>query len=147
MIRPATLDDVPRLVEMGRAFLRTPPYAGLFADAPEVLETLIQTLIAGDATTVLVVAQGDGLVVGAIGLLVAPHFASGDLLASEVFWYMDPAHRGAGVRLLRAAERWAVAFGAVGVSMVAPNDRLGAVYERWGYQLLERSYLRRFDAA
>jgi len=146
MIRPATVEDVPRLVELGRAFLRTPPYAGLFADAPDVLATLIQTLITGPASTVLVIDQAD-LVVGAIGLLVAPHFASGEALASEVFWYMDPQYRGAGVRLLRAGEHWAAASGAVGVAMVAPDDRLGAVYERWGYQLMERSYLRRFDAA
>jgi len=145
VIRAAVLEDVPRLVELGRALLQT-AYGGVFSDAPDILAGLMTGLVTGDQSTVLVL-DGDAGVMGAIGLIAQPHFASGDLMAAEIFWYVDPLKRGAGVRLLREAERWARAHGALALQMVAPNARVATLYERLGYALMERSYLRRFDAA
>lgn len=146
MIRAAGLADVPRLVAMGRAFLATPPYAGLFADDPDQLAATVTGLITGALSTVLVSVDGDQ-VVGMIGMLATPHFLSRQIIAGEVFWWVEPDHRGAGVRLLQAAEAWARSRGAVAIQLIAPDARVAAVYERWGYALLERSYVRRLDHA
>ncbi len=144
MIRAATLADVPRLVAMGRAFLATPPYAGWFADDPDQLAATVTQLITGPLSTVLV--AGDP-VTGMIGLLATPHFLSRQIVAGEVFWYTDPTARGAGVRLLKAAEAWARDRGATTLQMIAPTDRVASFYARCGYQPLETSYIRRLDHA
>jgi len=151
MIRAATLADVPRLVTLGRAFLQTPPYAGLFTDDPDQLAATVTALITEDRSAVLVLDDGT-TIAGMIGLIAAPHFLARDVVAGEVFWYVDPAARGGGIRLWRAAEAWAVAKGAVTMQMIAPatgdpDDRLAAVYVRRGYTVLETNYIRRLDAA
>jgi hypothetical protein len=149
MIRAATLADVPRLVAMGRAFLATPPYAGLFADDPEQLAATVTALITGALSTVLVVERGDS-VVGMIGLLATPHFLTRQILAGEVMWWIEPAARGsAGVRLLKAGERWAAERGAVAIQLIHPitAPRVGQLYTALGYVPLEQSYIRRLDHA
>lgn len=146
VIRPATVAEVPDLVLMGQHFLAQTPYQDVIADNPQQMQTLAtQLLTCGAAGTILVAEDRGGALVGMIGLVVAPHFLSGELAAGEVFWWVEPEHRGAGLRLLKAAEQWATDAGAVSLQMIAPDDRLGALYARRGYQLVERSYLRKLE--
>ena len=141
MIRPATVADVPRLVEMGAAFLASSPYAGRLADNPAQMTALATRLITDDDGAVFVVDR-DGDLVGMIGVLAARHFLSDECVAYEVFWWVEPSSRGCGIRLMQAAERWAKAAGAVRLAMIAPSDEVGQLYERLGYDLVERSYER-----
>ncbi len=145
-IRPAVLADVPTLVDMGGHFLEQTAYRDVIAHSPAQMTALASFLIAGEMSTVLV-AEQSGAIVGMMGLVAAPHFISGELSAGEVFWWMEPDARGAGLRLLRAAEQWARDKGANGLQMIAPDERVGAVYQRLGYRLIERSYFRRLDVA
>jgi GNAT superfamily N-acetyltransferase len=66
-------------------------------------------------------------------------------MAFEVVWWVEPEARGDGVRLLRAAEDWAIEQGIGKMQMVAPNERVGALYERMGYLPVETSYQRTLD--
>jgi GNAT superfamily N-acetyltransferase len=145
-IRPGTAEDLPAIVAMGRDFLAASPYAPHFAENQVQMQALATQLIAADTAAILV-AEQDGAIVGMLGIIASPHFISGEMTAGEVFWWVDPAHRGGGVRLLRAAEAWAQARGAVAMQMIAPNDRVGEFYERVGYQPIERTFIRRLDAA
>lgn len=139
-IRPAIAADISALVHMGERFLAASPYADVLTKNPQQMATLCQQLI--DGTGVILVLDGGSGPVGMIGLYCAPHFLSGDLSVGEVFWWVDPDQRGQGVRLMRAAETWARERGAVAMQMVAPDDRVGALYQRLGYQPVERTYLR-----
>lgn len=141
MIRRATDADVPRLVEMGRAFLAGTRYAGAIRENPAQMAETAAGLIASEAGELLVAERG-GQVVGMIGLLLYTHPLSGDRVASELFWWVDPDHRGQGIALLRAGERWARACGAVALQMIAPSDDVERLYERLGFVRIEAQYQR-----
>jgi len=139
MIREAKEADLGRLVEMGQRFLRESSYRAHLSDNPEQMRKLAKELT--DRNSVLV-AEEDGQLTGMLGFLIYPHFLSGDLTAGEVFWWMEPGHRGAGVRLLRETEKRAQLAGASHVQMIAPNERVAEFYERLGYRYIESSYQR-----
>lgn len=143
MIREATPLDVPALVAMGREFLATSDYHALLLDNPDQMAALATQLIAADLGVVLV-ADHDGTLTGMIGVLVTAHHLSAEPVAMEAFWWSSTP--GDGVRLLRASEAWARDCGAVAMQMVAPSERVGALYARMGYDLIERGYMRRLDS-
>lgn len=135
MVRDATLADVPDLVAMGGKFIAHSAYAGRLRDDPEARAGLMRRLIENDDGAVFVLEGGRGM----IGMIAYRHPISGDLVAGEVFWWCEC---GRGVELFRAAEAWAIGFGVTAIQMVAPNARVGRLYERLGYAPLESVYQR-----
>jgi RimJ/RimL family protein N-acetyltransferase len=144
-IRPATLADVPRLVAMGRQQMAA-TYGETFADNPAQLEALATQLVTS-STSVVFVAEGDECLVGMIGLIRYAHHLTGACTVGEVMWWLDPAARGSGLALLKRAERWALETGATAIQMMAPDARVGRLYERRGYRLVETTYQRPVTAA
>jgi GNAT superfamily N-acetyltransferase len=141
-IRPATVADVPRLVEMGAHFISTTGYRALLPVNEAQLAALMARLLADGAIFLL---AADTEVVGAIGLYLFLHPISGEQVASEVFWWVEPDSRGDGLRLLREAERWAAAQGATLLQMIAPTEAVERVYLHRGYVPVERLYQRRLE--
>jgi RimJ/RimL family protein N-acetyltransferase len=139
MIRVACEADIPRLVEMGLRFRRESEYVDVLAENAEKMEELARQLAQNGC---LVVSERGGRIVGMLGYVIFPHFLSGELVAGEVFWWVEPEDRGEGLKLLRAAEDRARSFGAKNFQMIAPNDRVGALYERLGYRRVETSFQR-----
>jgi GNAT superfamily N-acetyltransferase len=140
-VREATLDDLDAVYAMGDQFLRETTYAAFMQpNAEPLLASIVSFIDVPDRLGL--VAERDGRVVGMIALLVAPHPFSGERTAFEVVWWVTPAARGLGVRLLRAAEQWARDQGTVAMQMVAPNARVGAFYARVGYVPVETAYQR-----
>ncbi|KKL86125.1 hypothetical protein LCGC14_1947880, partial [marine sediment metagenome] len=72
------------------------------------------------------------------------HYVSGELIAGEVVWWVDPEARTrrTGLKLMRKAEETAMGMGAVKMQMVAPNERIGKLYEHFGYTKVESTYQR-----
>ena len=140
-IRPAALADLPRILEMGTRFLHSTQYACEIGDNPAQMRILAERLLT-QSDGMIVVADREGHVVGMIGMLLFPHHISSELIAGEVFWWMEPEARGGGLRLLRAAETWARAQGVKRIQMIAPTLAVGHVYQRCGYQLVEMAYQR-----
>jgi GNAT superfamily N-acetyltransferase len=141
VIRAATLADVPRLVAMGRRFCAEPIYRDVWPENVAQLEAMATRLVTGPASVVLV-AERDAQVVGMLGLLLYPHHLSGVWVAGEIMWWVEPEARGAGLALLRHAEAWAAEAGAEQIHMVAPDARVGSVYQRRGYRRIEETYAR-----
>ena len=136
--RPATAADIPALVTLGVQFLTTSEYAPHCPPDAGAITAMFETVIPRGG---VFVAEQDGQVVGMIGLLIAPHLYSGQLVANELFWFVDPEARGtAGLRLLAQAEQWARDQGAVRLHMVAPNGRVGRLYRRRGFRFLEAEF-------
>lgn len=83
---------------------------------------------------------------GMIGGIAHPEMYSGDLIASEFFWYVCDGHRGGGMSLYRAFEKWARAKGCVEMRMAALSDsmpgKMELVYRRLGFELAERQYVK-----
>ena len=141
MIRPATGSDAEQLNKMGQRFVSETSYGDLVTVDPVRLAETIGNLL-GNPDGVILVSEKDQSLTGMIGLLAFNHPYSGERTAFEVVWWVEPESRGAGVRLLKAAEQWARDQGIGKMQMVAPNDRVGRLYERSGYAKVETSYQR-----
>lgn len=143
-VREATAADVPALVAMGERFVDD-VYPGLLRPNVEQFARLAAHLIV-DGNSLLLVADDGAGPVGMFGGMVYPHPMSGERIAAELFWWMNPEARGvAGVKLLHRAEAWARAQGAVVLQMIAPDATVARFYERVGFSPVETTYQRRLD--
>ncbi len=143
VIRQAEAADIPRLVAMFAEFVASSQYAKYVGNDPKHSAAMMERLIGQDDSAVFVVDSEDG-VIGMLGVMVFTQPFSGERIASELFWWLDPAHRGHGVWLLRRAENWARQHGAKHMNMMAPSDkpRVAEIYEAIGYDFVERVYSR-----
>lgn len=137
MIRTATESDIPRLVEMGRRFRRETTYERFLADNPGRMAELGKQLLAVNG---LILSERDAEPTGMLGSIIHSHFISGERVAGEVFWWVEPEHRGEGLRLLQEAENRGRKAGAKYMHMIAPNERVSRLYERLGYEWVEATY-------
>lgn len=131
MIRPATMDDIPALLEMGKVFHAE---SGMpFAFNTDVMGGVLARMIETDAAAVLMTDRG------VIGGMVQPAYCDPTwLYAVEMFWWA----RGDGMALLKAFERWAQSAGADEVRMtsLAALPRADRLLRRVGYAPAEVSY-------
>src|SRR4051812_11361518 len=104
VIRLARADEVERLVEMGERFHRESVYKEHVTHNHEQMIALATKLVADGN---ILVMEFNGALVGMIGLVFFPHYLSGERVAVEVFWWLEPEHRGEGRKLLKAAEDFA----------------------------------------
>jgi GNAT superfamily N-acetyltransferase len=143
MIREATQDDRESVLEMGMRFAADTQYAEFIHTNRRVMSETFEGVMASKDGTVLV-QELDGALVGMILMVIYAHPFSGERVASELAWWVDPEARrsGAGVRLLRAAEKWAAEHGAAAIQMIAPNVEIGTLYGRLGYRPMETAFQR-----
>lgn len=141
MIREATVEDIDGLVDLGQRFMVESGYARHLAVNPHAQAALAKMLIDAPNGKVLV-DERDGEIVGMIGCIATLHPHSGDAVMSELFWYVSPKHRGAGIKLLGKAEQWGRDNRISKSLVVAPNDEVCALYERLGYEKLETQYIK-----
>lgn len=143
MIREASYQDIPSIVDMSRKFYATTSYSAWADFSAETVAALTRTLI---DTGVMLVAEEDGENVGMVGLFIGPFMFNSDHVAAyEVVWWVNPSAQGAGVgkALLEAIEPACRAKGASTVQMVAlasSPPQASAMYERAGYTHSESSY-------
>jgi GNAT superfamily N-acetyltransferase len=137
VIREATTEDIPRVVELGKLSLIDGPYRETIKFNHEQA-TRFATLIIQAVGKVLVWEEG-GETVGLLAFLLMPHYLSGEQTAQEVMWYVLPEHRSGGtaIRLLWAAEELAKKLGAKRMLFTAPNMNVAHIYERFGYKQIE----------
>lgn len=129
------------MIEMGSRFVRDTKYAGQISNNTEAMQALLESMMA-QPTALLLVSETDEGVNGMIGMFLFEHPMSGDMVASETFWWVEPESRGGGVRLMRAAEQWARGHGAVRMQMIAPTRNVGEFYKRVGYEEVETTWQR-----
>lgn len=143
IIREATIQDVERVMEMGRNFFLSGPYRTQLEDNPDHFLGFTRALIGNPNARVLVAEDAKGFVVGVLAILISPHYLSGEIVGVELIWYVEPEHRGQmSLELFWAAEKLAKELGAVRMQFTAPNERVGAIYQRLHYTQLEVGYQR-----
>lgn len=147
VIRPARDEDVPALMEMGRAFNTEAGYAELIPfDEKSFYKTLEVLAQAG----LLLVSEKDGVVTGMAAADIArPICNHSVLIAREVFWYVKVEHRdGTGRKMLKALERRVKDLGARMFDVVAESGHrssiLGKLYSRQQFALAEHTYRKVF---
>lgn len=139
MIRVATQEDIPRIIELGSLSLEDGPYAGVIRDVPAQAALCAHEVM--DKGRILL-GEEDGVVVGLIGFIIANHHFSGQKYAAELMWFVPEEHRkgGMGMKLLWEAEKQAKEMGAEDMLFTAPNTSVAAIYKRFGYEELEVTY-------
>jgi GNAT superfamily N-acetyltransferase len=90
----------------------------------------------------------EGQLIGALGAIVVADLNDGELTATECFWFVDPASRGNGVRLLLNFVKYAKEIGCVRVNMVhlfnSHADKLSKLYQKLGFSPVETHYIKTF---
>lgn len=143
-VRPAGTVDIPDIVDMSQRFYATTSYADFAPMCPETVSRLAATLI--DTGVMLVAEADDDILVGMVGLFVAPFlFNNSETTAHEVVWWVAPSEQGLGVgqKLLAAIEPACLARGAKAIQMVHLHNsppQAGALYEKLGYRMTESYY-------
>lgn len=142
-IRLATVGDVPRLAAMFAEFVMSTQYAKYVGNDPTYSTAMMERMIGSEDCAVFVVDHEDGIV-GMLGLQTFIQPFSGERVASEHFWWLDPKHRGHGVWLLKRGESWARGKGAIRMLMMAPIDkpRVAEIYQAVGYSAIETVFQR-----
>jgi GNAT superfamily N-acetyltransferase len=136
MIRPATLGDIPALLEMGKAFADEAGVTARVGWDDDSVAEMLEGLILSDDGIVLVSERG------MIGGVVYPHpFNASVRVFVEMFWR---AEDGQGLGLLKAAEAQAEARGATKSVMVAMDgmERTQRLYGRLGYAPCEMQFIK-----
>ena len=141
MIRPAAPGDLSALLEYGRYFWQKTPYVGKIPYNAKAVKDLIETMM--DAHYLIVSEEGTVLV-GFLGMFLTPMIFNPDyVVATEVFFFVDPAHRGkeTGASLFARAEydladiADILSFG----DMTTSTD-MADMYTRNGYVYTERAF-------
>lgn len=101
-------------------------------------------LLESGSGVIFALQDDSGEITGTIGGLAYPDPYSGELIATEFFWYAREGHRGAGLKLYREFERWAIAQGCSQLRMVhlldSMPEKLERVYRHLGFEAVETHY-------
>lgn len=150
MIRAATLDDMPRLLELGQKFFDESGMADFTtydpASAAELFAAMLQL-----PTGAIFLMERAGQVVGGIGGLIAPHyFNRASLSCTELFWFVEKKARGSleAVRLVCTLRDWAARQGATVLTMAALESSppsIKRLYAKMGLRPQENYHMGRID--
>jgi GNAT superfamily N-acetyltransferase len=139
MIREATKDDIPRLVELGRVMHTEASRLNKLRYVPGKVYVLLSSMVGAEHCFVRVVEE-QGEVIGGLVAAVEPHWFSTDLLAYDLALFVRPDKRGglAAARLVAQYKVWAKERGAVitqlGISTGVNLASTGALLERIGFK-------------
>lgn len=143
MIRLAGPEDIEDCVRMGRRFFEAAE-VGRWFDLDE--DCVHRTMAFLQREHFLAVLDRGGLV-GMIGALAYPcWFNTAHTTAQELFWWVDPDHRGEGHELLSALEAWALRRGCRTLEMICLDrsrpEALTRLYRRQGFEPKERTFVK-----
>ena len=139
MIRSATGQDVPTIIEMVRALQQSTRIP--IEINPDVVRQTLQRLIVSPTGLLLVAGdKPEAFLAASVGLTtvsLAP-------VAQEHGWWASPAARGAGAKLLIAYERWATEQGCKFIRMSTPphNVRAAFLLQRRGFAVVEHAWVK-----
>lgn len=143
MIRPATHDDVSRIVDLGDLMVKESRFSVLEYAALKV-DAFIRSLI--DGNQFVLVSEDSGIVNGYFIGMVSEHWASRDLISYDLAMFIHPDHRG-GISAAKMVKRylaWAKSKGAkminIGVSTGVNPEQTGRLYEKIGFNLIGYIY-------
>lgn len=136
VIRPATREDVPRIVEMAEQFYATTPYPDF---APLDRNSAAGLAIITMEQFILLVVELEGRVCGMVSLSIEPFtFNTRCKVANEIAYWLDPEVRGMGVavELMQAMEQACADKGVQVIRMAhlsTSPPRAAQIYESMGY--------------
>lgn len=157
-VRSASIADASAVLAFARRFVELSPFSQFVSfDEDTARQSILQALSRGVVFVLEKPLPRDGFgneqppkIVGAIMGVMAPLWFSREVIAAELGWWVDPEHRGHGDELRRRFEAWARQQRApvVSLSDLKLDDSMpnGTLYERAGYEVVERAWLKRLGA-
>lgn len=142
-IRQANFEDLLGLEECARAFFANSGQPGVF-NFEHFLATLKEVLQANYGVVFLL--ENESKIIGAIGGLIYPDSNTGDLTATESYWFVLKEHRRGlgGIRLYKAFKSWAIERGCLhlrmGYLIASMPEDVARFYEREGFTAIEVNY-------
>lgn len=125
-------------------FKKFVPLNGTGIPVSEHIEDIIEGILKNESI-ICICEEGKGVIIG----IVYPTFWNPDVLvAQEIGWWVEPEYRktSLGIRLLTQFEERAREKGAQKCYMIALEssspDKVGGIYEKSGYSLLEHTYMK-----
>lgn len=137
MIRPATHEDIPRLVELGAIMHSTTTYADRVYH-PAKTSVFLYSLIDGQGA--LFVAEVGGLVVGGLAGAITEQWFNNDLIAFDYALFVEPGRRQGliAMKLVLAFQEWARLMGCkevhMGVTTGVNVSGTARLYSRLGFK-------------
>lgn len=144
MIRLATKDDIPKLLEMGKRFAEY--VGGHVTYSPERVRLLLYGLISGGG--VVMVAEKNGALQGLIMGALSPIWYAEENAATELALWIDPDCRGGRIvfGLIGAFELWGKEHQAKYICMsdlcIGGEFPAGAMFSRLGYKVGEHAHIK-----
>ncbi len=148
MIRPAVLNDLPRLQVMGAKFFEVSGLDRWFSFKPRCFSQVCTNFMENDQAVLLVAERQTGAIAMAAALAYPCWFDVDHLTCQELFWWVDPDFRGgpASDQLRQGLEDWARGRGCQTLEMGALEasrpEVMAHLYERKGYEPKERIFCR-----
>jgi GNAT superfamily N-acetyltransferase len=135
-VRIATIEDFPIAIKLASKFVEE-----AYGDWSnfETVYGLVVDLIKDD-DKVFLLCEDKGFLAGVINkFILGPH-----RMAVELGWYVKPEHRGEkiGKDLMDGFEDWAKIMSCILITMISIDDEVGKYYEKRGYKLYERTYMK-----
>ena len=145
-VRAAQQSDTAGIVKQARAFFDACPLASRVSVEDDGFRAFVEQAATSDTAKIWVVDKA-GEVVGIAGAVAFPlYFAPSVTIVQELFWWMDPAERGAAAskQMLAEIEAWAKQIGASQLFMIALEnedaDKMAHIYSRCGFAPIERTF-------
>ena len=142
-VRRASLQDVDLILRLARRFVAVTPFARVLRTDDACLRAGLLALL--DTGAVFVLEDGERIV-GALVATLTQTWVSPSPVACELGWWVSEEARGRGTLLLDAFESWAADCGAEAciLSDLVHNGQTpaGTLYERHGYECMERAHIK-----
>jgi GNAT superfamily N-acetyltransferase len=136
MIRPATEEDIPTIVDLGRQMHdESPSYRDISYD-PERVARAMRQLING--TGVVFLYESGGEIRGGLAGVIGEFWFSSERMASDLALFLHPDHRHGliAVKLTLAFQSWAKQLGArrvqMGITTGVHTEDTGKLYRSLG---------------
>ena len=139
MIRIATQEDLDLVVSLASKFAQESPYSALVS--PDKVRSIVEGILSADQSQKIILLYEDkGMLAG----MLTPFLFGDKIVATELAWWVEPEHRKSqvGLQLLEAFEYWAKKTGANLITMISIDDAVGEFYQKKGYSLFERAYMK-----
>lgn len=137
MVRPATFDDIPVLVRLGRSMHGESRFRSISFSETKLAQVLANLL---KERMCVLVAERDGEVRGLFLGIVTQYYFSDEQLAIDLALFVEPGARGGmtGAALVRTFVAWAKERGIrhleLGVSTGVLVEETSALFERLGFK-------------
>lgn len=144
-IREARPSDYNTMIQYGYKFFQLTKYKNVPYDPLSVRQMLETTSENG----INIVVEDNGVIVGMAGAVIAPaYFNNNYLVGAELFWWVEPEYRDAGVgklivdELERRGKEAGVTFWSMMILESVEPEKATAMYKKLGYEPAERTFLK-----